>query len=125
MAPAKSTSELMRPSDKPCAGAKGGQVDIHGQPPLSGQLRSPDENLSGQDAEFRRRQIAREREAEKERAAEVKRCKPLRQEYSRLTAPVRRIVQVDAQGHGTFMDDQAREKRIADLREQLRGCPPG
>ncbi len=109
-------------ADKPCAG-KGGPVDIHGQPPLSGEVRTPNENLSGQDAEFKRRQIEREREAEKERAAQVKRCAPLRQEYSRLTSPVRRIVQVDANGNGTFMDDQVREKRIADLREQLRSCP--
>jgi multidrug efflux pump subunit AcrA (membrane-fusion protein) len=110
-------------SDKPCRGAKDGKVDIQGQPPLSGQLRAPNENLSGQDADFRRRQIAREREAEKERAAQAKRCAPLQREYSRLTAPVRRIVQVDAKGYGTFMDDQARDKRIAELREQLRGCP--
>jgi len=110
-------------ADKPCAAGKGRQVDIQGQPPLSGELRAPSENLSGQDAEFRRRQIEREREADTDQAAAQKRCATLRLEYGRLSAPVRRIVQVDEKGQSSFMDDQVRERRAAELREQLRGCP--
>ena len=110
-------------ADQPCVGAKGGPVEIHGSPPISGALQPRSEDLNSQEAEFRRRQIAREREAEQDRAAAQKRCATLRQEYGRLAAPVRRIVEVDAHGDRTYMDDQAREKRTAELRDQLRSCP--
>jgi hypothetical protein len=112
-------------SDKPCAGAKGGQVDIHGQPPLSGQLRSPNENLSSQDADFKRRQIAREREAEKDakdRTAAQRRCTALRNEQERL-ARARRVVVVDGKGGRSYMDDQTRDKRLAEVNDQLSRCP--
>ena len=99
-------------SDKPCVGAKGGQVDIHGAPPISGKLQTPKEDLGREEAEFKRRQKEREREAANDRAALQRRCAPLRQEQARL-ATVRR----------SAMDDQAREKRLAELNDQLRGCP--
>jgi hypothetical protein len=79
-------------SDKPCVGAKGAQVDIHGAPPISGKLQAPSEDLG--------------------RAALQRRCTTLRQEQARL-ASMRR----------SAMDDQAREKRLAELQDQLRGCP--
>ena len=99
-------------SDKPCVGAKGAQVDIHGAPPISGKLQAPSEDLGREEAEFKRRQRERERKAATERAALQRRCTTLRQEQARL-ASMRR----------SAMDDQAREKRLAELQDQLRGCP--
>jgi sRNA-binding protein len=112
-------------SDKPCVGAKGGKVDIQGQPPLSGQLRSPNENLSSQDAEFKRRQIERDRQAEKDdkdRAAAQRRCTALRNEQVRLSN-ARRVIVLDGKGGKSYMDDQSRDKRLAQLNDQLSRCP--
>lgn len=109
-------------SDKPCPDAKGAQVDIKGQPPISGKLQERKENLKREEAEFNRRQKARDREIEKDRAAQQRRCNQLRQEQKRLAA-ARRPVQVDAKGQRSVMDDQARDKKLAELSDQLRGCP--
>jgi hypothetical protein len=112
-------------SDKPCVGAKGGKVDIQGQAPLSGQLRSPNENLSSQDAEFKRRQIERDRQAEKDdkdRAAAQRRCTALRNEQVRLSN-ARRVIVLDGKGGKSYMDDQSRDQRLAQLNDQLSRCP--
>ena len=118
-------------SDKPCVGAKGGKVDIQGQPPLSGQLRSPSENLSSQDAEFKRRQIERDRQAEKDdkdRAAAQRRgpsaspARGARNEQVRLSN-ARRVIVLDGKGGKSYMDDQSRDKRLAQLNDQLSRCP--
>lgn len=109
-------------ADKPCPGAKGGQVDIQGQAPISGKLQAPGENLQREEADFRRRQAARERADEKDRAALQRRCAALRREYA-LLSNGRRIVQVDARGQRTVVEDQTRDKRLAVVSEQLRACP--
>jgi len=112
-------------SDKPCVGAKGGKVDIQGQPPLSGQLRSPNENLSREEADFKRRKIARDRQAdkdEKDRAAAQRRCTALRNERERLSK-ARRVVVLDGKGGQSYMDDPSRDKRLAELDGQLSRCP--
>jgi hypothetical protein len=110
-------------SDKPCPAGKGGEVNIQGQPPISGQLQPRDENLSGQDAAFNRRQIERDRETAKGRAAAQTRCAALRRELGGLTTARRVITKVDVSGERTYMDDQTRDKRVADIRDQLRNCP--
>ena len=116
-------------SDKPCPGGKGGAVDIQGSPPISGKLQAPNEDLKRQEADFKRRQIAREREAEKEhatlekqRAALEKRCAAARREHAGLSA-ARRVVRVNAKGELVYMDDEARDKRLAELSKQLSSCP--
>jgi hypothetical protein len=112
-------------TDKPCAGAKGGQVDIHGSPPLSGQLRTPSENLSREEAAFRRRQIERDRQAEKDdkaRSAAQRRCVVLRNEQARLSK-ARRVIVLDGKGGQSYMDDQTRDRRLAELNDQLSRCP--
>lgn len=116
-------------SDKPCPGAKGGQVDIQGQPALSGKLQERKDDLKRQDADFKRRQIVRDREAEKERAALEKkraalaqRCAAARREHTGLSV-ARRVVRVDAKGQVTYMEDDVREKRLAELSKQLSACP--
>lgn len=77
-------------SDKPCpGGTKGGEVDIRGQPPISGQLTPYKEDLRRSESDFRRREQQREREyqaQERNLAAERKRCDNLREQLSRAAA---------------------------------------
>ena len=109
-------------TDKPRPGCKGGAVDIQPISPASGKIAPRSEDLAGQEADFRRRQIERERAAEKEGAAQARRCGPLRQEHARLSSG-RRIARVSPSGEREYLDDAVREKRLAELRDQLRGCP--
>jgi len=55
-------------ADKPCPGGKGKEVDIQGQPPISGKVTPGREDLKAAERDFQRRQALQERE----RLAEVK-----------------------------------------------------
>jgi hypothetical protein len=109
--------------DQPAAGCKA--ADIRASPPISGSLQKPAEDLAVRDAELRRRQVerdaalARERE---QRAALAQRCVALQQERAMLTSGLR-IVEYNAQGERVFLDDAVRERRLAELTQELRGCP--
>jgi hypothetical protein len=118
----KCTNErgVVQYTDKPMAGCK--EVDIRPSPPISGTLQAPAEDLSKQDAEFRRRQIERERSASAAQQAHAQRCTELRREYSML-ATSRRVVRMNEKGEREFMDDAVRERRLADLQRDLSGCP--
>jgi len=109
-------------TDKPRPGCKGGAVDIRSQPPVSGQIRPQSEDFARQDADFKRRQIERERVAEKDRAALQRRCGSARNEFAYLSS-VQRLFRVGPNGERVYLDDSVREKRLAELREQLRACP--
>jgi hypothetical protein len=109
-------------SDKPRPGCKGGAVDIQPSPPLSGSLQTPNEDLKGQEADFKRRQAAREREEKQERAALKQRCAAARSEHARLST-ARRVAYVDSKGERVYVEDDARDKRLAELRRQLASCP--
>lgn len=77
-------------SDKPCpGGTKGGEVDIRGQPPISGKLMPYKEDLRRSESDFKRREQQREREyqaQERSLAAERKRCDNMREQLSRAAA---------------------------------------
>lgn len=113
-------------SDKPRPGCKGGLVNIQGQPPISGQVESPSKpEPAREDAEFKRRQIERdtaEASSKAVKAASAQRCSQLRRELNLLTN-AGRITKVNEKGERVFVDDSAREARIAKLREELRACP--
>lgn len=113
-------------TDKPRPGCKGGEVDIRGQPPISGKLAPRKEDFGREERDYQRRRIGRERGEERDRqqlAAKQRRCASLRAELQRLQSQ-RRVVVVDAKGERTFMDDAAREKRVAQLSDETaRGCP--
>ena len=110
-------------SDKPRQGCKGGPVDIQPIPSLSGQGTAPrPANPSQQDADFKRRQIERDRLETSEKAAIEQRCTRARQELSWLSAGTR-VGRINDAGERVYMDDATRDKRIADLRQQVRGCP--
>jgi Domain of unknown function (DUF4124) len=110
-------------SDKPSPGCKGGPVDIQPIPPLSGQAAKPKApNPAQQDAEFNRRQIERERQDALGKAAQTERCARVRQELAWLSAGTR-VSRINDAGERVYMDDATRDARLAQLKQQIRGCP--
>ena len=108
-------------TDKPCKGGK--QVDIQGQPPISGQLREPaKEDFSQQEADFKRRQFERERAEAQDKSALQARCRSARSEYNLLSRGTR-VYKTGADGKRQYLEDPQREQRLAQLQDQLRGCP--
>jgi hypothetical protein len=110
-------------SDKPRPGCKGKEVDIRPIPPVSGQVTPDTSDVAGREAEFRRRQIERAQVDAQEDAERKHQCARLKSEYARLHFPGRLAVSIDAKGERTYMDDDVRQKRIAEIREKLGACP--
>jgi sRNA-binding protein len=112
-------------TDGPRPGCKGGEVDIRGQQPISGALQENKSDIAREEADFRRRQIQRDREEAQEQAALARRkrdCDALRNEYAQLSR-ARRVVRIEANGERTYLDDDAREKRMGQLRDRIASCP--
>lgn len=110
-------------SDKPSAGCKGGAVDIQPIPSLSGQATRPQSSSnSEQDADFKRRQIERERQESVEKAAQMERCTKVRQEVAWLSSSGR-VARINDAGERVYMDDATRQSRLALLKQAMRGCP--
>ncbi len=112
-------------TDKPRPGCKGGEVDIRGQPPISGKLQPRTLDPAREEREFQRRRIEGERQAkgeEREREMRRRRCATMHAELQRLESQ-RRVVSVNPQGERTFLDDGVRQQRIEQLRTEIaRGC---
>ena len=111
-------------ADKPQPGCKGGAVNIQSSPSISGEgVASPSvPKAAEQDADFKRRQIERERQEGLEKSAQQERCQRVRQEIAWLSAGTR-VAKINDAGERVFMDDQTREQRLAMLRQASRGCP--
>jgi len=109
-------------SDKPSPGCNGGPVDIQPIPSISGQGTTPAPSASQQDTDFKRRQIERERQESNEKAAQMERCSRVRQELAWLSAATR-VSRINDAGERVYMDDATRESRLAQLKQQIRGCP--
>jgi len=111
-------------SDKPQPGCQGGPVDIQPIPPLSGQAAPPPapSGTAQQDADFRRRQIERERQEANEKSAQAERCQRVRQEIDWLSAGTR-VSKINDAGERVYMDEATRESRLTQLRQAVRGCP--
>ena len=109
-------------TDKPRPDCKGSPVDIRPIPSTSGKPAARSGDFAGQDADFKRRQIERAQAQAKDKTALDQRCSRLRREESWLSYSGR-ITQTDAQGQRVFVDDAARDARLAQVREQLRLCP--
>ena len=101
-------------SDKPCAdGHQGGEVNIRGQPPISGKLAPEKEDLGREERDFQRRQIQRTRQEELEarQLAQAKqRCDSLRRQLARANATRRP------------RDAAAHEAQIRRLNEEVSKC---
>ncbi|HWI35244.1 MAG TPA: DUF4124 domain-containing protein [Burkholderiales bacterium] len=118
----KCTNErgVVQYTDKPGPGCK--EVDIRPSPPISGALQKPSEDLVREEAEFRKRQIDRDASLAEERKAQAERCGRLRRELTLLNSS-RRLVQIDERGERIFMDDSARDQKVADLQREIARCP--
>lgn len=76
-------------ADKPCPDGKGKEVDIHGQPPISGTVTPYREDLKAAERDFQRREALRERERQadaKALEARKRRCITLRAELQRANS---------------------------------------
>jgi hypothetical protein len=109
-------------SDKPRPGCKGGKVDIQPIPPVSGKVAPRAADVPQQDADFRRRQMAREQAEATDKAALEQRCTRLRQEHGALASGTR-FYKFNTQGERVYLEDAARDARLVKLKEELRGCP--
>jgi len=106
--------------DQPAAGCKA--LDLRPSPPLSGAVQSNPESFAVQDAELKRRQFEREAAAAQERAAQEQNCARLRREQLVLGSGAR-ISKLNEQGDRVYTDDASRDRRLAQLAQELRGCP--
>ena len=111
-------------ADKPQPGCKGGVVNIQSSPSISGEGVTPLSvpKTAEQDADFKRRQIERERQEGLEKTAQQERCQRVRQEIAWLSAGTR-VARINDAGERVFMDDATREQRLTQLRTAARGCP--
>jgi hypothetical protein len=118
----KCTNErgVVQYTDKPSANCK--EVDIRGSPPISGSLQPPAEDLAKEEAGFRKRQLEREQGDTKQRQALHERCNQLRREQTTLNTS-RRVMRMNEKGEPAFVDDAAREQRLADIQRELARCP--
>jgi hypothetical protein len=112
----KDAKGVMHYSDKPCpTGSKGAEVDIKGQPPISGKLQPQKMDPAREERDFQRRRIEEQRQAkneERDRQARQRQCASMRSELERLET--RRNV---------GMDDTARQQRMGQLRTDIgRSC---
>lgn len=106
-------------TDKPCPGGK--EVDIRGQPPISGKLQTHGTDLNQAERDFRGRQQQRDREAAKEAAAaeqRQRRCAQARAEHQRWIS-VGRVRVNDGKGETRYMDDEQRAAKIAQLEAEV------
>jgi hypothetical protein len=104
-------------SDKPCPDGKGKEVDIHGQPPISGKIETYGTDPAAAERDFRKRQQQRDREQQQEAAAaeaRKRRCAQLQAEHQRWLS-VNRVTVADSKGERRFMDDAERQAKIAQL----------
>jgi hypothetical protein len=97
-------------SDKPCpTGSKGAEVDIKGQPPISGRLEPQKIDPAREEQDFQRRRIESERQAkneERERENRRRQCSSMQAELERL-------------GRARVVDEKARDERMAKLRAEI------
>jgi Domain of unknown function (DUF4124) len=109
-------------TDKPRPGCMGGPVDIRPIPPVSGKESQRSSSLSGEDAEFKRRQIRREEAEARQKAALEQRCASLRSEYALLSSGVP-IIKSNERGERVYMEDATRDVRLGQIQDEMRACP--
>lgn len=109
-------------TDSPRPGCKGGKVDIQPIPPVSGKTASPQGSVATQDADFKRRQLEREQADAQEKSALAERCARLRREQDVLASGVA-LFDLNRRGERVYMEDATRDARLAQLKDEMRGCP--
>lgn len=104
-------------ADKPCAGGKGREVDIQGQPPISGKVTPYGEDLKAAERDFQKREAQRERERRADAKADDarrRRCEKAQAERQRWIS-VGRVAVIDSKGERRYMDDNERAAKTAQL----------
>ena len=110
-------------TDTPLPGCRGGEVEIRSIPPVTGTQAAPrSEDFARQDAEFKRRQNERAAVEAQEQASLEARCGSLRREHAALSTQGR-LWRFSDQGERVYLPDEARDQRLAQVREALRACP--
>jgi hypothetical protein len=110
-----------RYTDRPEPGCKGKEVNIQGQPPISGTLTPKTEDFSNSERDFQRRRIDEERVREAQKNTEAKReqqCAQLQSELSRLQSGVR-LVRPDDKGGYEYVEDEERNQQAERLRAEI------
>ena len=108
-------------SDKPLAGCKSAEVRIEAQPPVSGTLSPPKEDIRRDETEFQRRRIAEERGREAELSAleqQRRRCAVLQADLQRMESGLR-LVRPDDKGGYEYIEDEERNQNAARLRDEI------
>ena len=85
----KDAKGVVQYADKPCPDGTGKQVDIRGQPPISGKLAPHKEDLKRAERDFQRRQGQQARQDEatgRQAAQQQQRCEAMRKQLDRLNA---------------------------------------
>lgn len=109
-------------TDSPRPGCKGGKVDIQPIPPVSGKTATPQGSVATRDADFKRRQLEREQAEAQEKSALAERCARLRREQHVLASGVA-LYDLNARGERVYIEDATRDTRLAQLKDEMRGCP--
>jgi hypothetical protein len=97
-------------SDKPCPDGRGGEVEIRGQPPISGKVTPYREDLKAAERDFQKREAQRERE----RQADAKALETRKRRCSTLQAQLQRANSVRRPA-----DSVAHDTRIAELNADI------
>ena len=108
-------------TDKPPPDCKGGPVDIKGAPPISGKVEQRQEDLTGAETDFRRRQIERtgkEQDDARKLEAQKRQCAGMNAEYQRLTSG-NRLARINEKGERIYVDDAERDSRAARLKADI------
>ena len=112
---------VTRYTDQPQPGCKGVEVNIQGQPPMSDTTQPRRGGAGQEERDYQRRKAdeQRIREAERNTAAMRERqCAQMQAEIDRMESG-RRIIVFDDKGGHSFVEDAEREKRAAQLREEM------
>jgi hypothetical protein len=112
---------VTRYTDQPQPGCKGREVQIQGQPPVSGTLPPPKQDAGQVERDHQRRKMDEDRirEAQRNTAEKIKRqCDQLQAEVERMESG-RRIVTFNEKGEPTYVEDDERSQRAAKLREEI------
>jgi hypothetical protein len=104
-------------SDKPRPDCKGAEVDIRGQPPISGKIETYGSDVGAAERDFLKRQQQREREAQEQSKSDEtrqRRCERAKAERQNWTAH-RRVFVTDDKGERRYLDDNERAAKTAQL----------
>ena len=108
-------------TDRPLPGCKGKEVDIQGQPPISGTLSAPKEDFRRDDRDYQRRKIDEERIREAQRNTREKQnreCAQMQAELQKMESGGR-IARIDEKGELSYLEDDERSQRTAKLQDEI------